>query len=271
LTPHLGVEITGFSGAALVNQHAADTCMAAVRDYGVVIYRDVSIEDEDLVAFSRMLGEVGTTRTGEHRCPEIQTITLDPSRTDPRLASYRRGNFLWHIDGATEAVPQKGTLLSAREVDDASGDTEFASTYASYDALPEAEKAKIANLKVVHSFAAAQERANPEASDAERAAWARVPTRTHPIVWSRRDGRKSLLLGATAATVVGWEPDEGRALLDRLLAFSTQSQFVLRHRWCHGDLVTWDNTGMLHRALPFDPASRRLLLRTTLVGDEAVA
>jgi alpha-ketoglutarate-dependent taurine dioxygenase len=234
------------------------------------VYRGADISDADLVSFSRMLGEVAVVPTGEHEHPEIQTITLDPSRTNAQLASYRQGNFLWHIDGATQAVPQKATLLSAREVDDAGGDTEFASTYAGYDALPEADRSEIADLRVVHSFAAAQLRVNPDASNDERASWTRVPTRIHPLVWTRRDGRKSLLLGATAAEVAGWPADKGRALLDRLLEWSTQPPFVLRHHWRRGDLVTWDNTGMLHRALPFKSTSQRLLHRTTLVGQEAV-
>jgi alpha-ketoglutarate-dependent taurine dioxygenase len=271
LTPHVGAEVTGMSPRDLVSRRAADDCLAALWQYGVVVYRDVHIDDDDLVAFSRMLGEVAVVPTGEHEQPEIQTITLDPSKTSALLASYRQGNFLWHIDGATQAVPQKGTLLSAREVDDTGGDTEFASTYAAYDALPEAEKSEIASLRVVHSFAAAQLRANPRASEHERVSWDSVPTRVHPLVWTRRDGRKSLLLGATAAEVVGWPIDQGQALLDRLLDWSTQPQFVLRHHWRRGDLVTWDNTGMLHRALPFEPTSRRLMHRTTLVGEEAVA
>ena len=208
--------------------------------------------------------------TGEHEYPEIQTITLDPSKTDALLASYRQGNFQWHIDGATQAVPQKATLLSAREVDPAGGDTEFASTYAAYAALPDDDKEQLAALQVVHSFAAAQLLANADASDEERASWERVPTRVHPLVWTHRSGRKSLLLGATAAEVVGWSPEKGRSLLDRLLEWSTQPEFVLRHHWRRGDLVVWDNTGMLHRALPFEPTSVRLMHRTTLVGEEAV-
>jgi alpha-ketoglutarate-dependent taurine dioxygenase len=270
LTAHVGVEITGLSGHDFVNREAADDCLVALHRYGVVVFRDANIDDDDLIAFSRMLGEVSVVPTGEHERPEIQTITLDPSKTNPLLAAYRQGNFLWHIDGATEAVPQKGTLLSAREVDDAGGDTEFASTYAAYDALPESERAEVADLRVVHSFAAAQQRANADASEEERASWERVPPRVHPLVWTHRDGRASMLLGATAAEVVGWPKDRGDALLDRLVGWSTQPQFVLRHRWRRGDLVMWDNTGMLHRALPFEPTSRRLLHRTTLVGEEAV-
>jgi alpha-ketoglutarate-dependent taurine dioxygenase len=196
---------------------------------------------------------------------------MDPAKTNAMLASYRQGNFHWHIDGATDAVPQKATLLTAREVDPAGGDTEFANIYASYAALPEAERTEIADLKVEHSFAHAQSLANPDATDEQRATWNRVPARVHPLVWTRRNGRKSLLLGATAGEVIGWPTDRGRALLDRLVTWATQPQFTLRHTWRKGDLVMWDNTGMLHRALPFDPTSIRLMHRTTLRGEEPVA
>jgi alpha-ketoglutarate-dependent taurine dioxygenase len=271
LAEHLGVEITGIDGAALVEHVAAQECLTALERHGVVIYREAHIDDADLVAFSRLLGDVVPNRTNENSYPEIATITLDPAKTNEVLARYRKGNFLWHIDGATDAVPQRATLLAAREVDDAGGDTEFASTYAAYAALPDETKARIAGLRVVHSFAAAQGRAHRDATDEERARWERVPVREHPLVWTRRDGRKSLLLGATTDEVVGLSRDQGRALLDELLEWATQPRFVLRHRWRRGDLVIWDNTGMLHRALPFEPTSRRLMHRTTLVGVEPVA
>jgi alpha-ketoglutarate-dependent taurine dioxygenase len=266
----IGLEFTGLSGRGFLEDRFTGECQAALDQYGVLVFRGADIDDDDLVTFSRRLGEVVVPLVhGEHEHPEIATITLDPSRS--KLAAYRRGNFLWHIDGATDEIPQKATLLTAREVAEEGGDTEFANTYAAYEALSEAEKIEINDLKVVHSFAAAQLRANPEASPRERAGWERLPERVYPLVWTRRNGRKSLLLGATAAEVVGRPADEGRALLDRLLRWATQPRFVLRHQWRRGDLVIWDNTGMLHRATPFDPTSRRLMHRTTLVGEEAVA
>ncbi|CAI7979955.1 Taurine catabolism dioxygenase TauD [Frankia sp. Hr75.2] len=270
LSPHIGLEITGVSGGDLPTRKAAVECLEALEQHGVVVYREADISDQELVIFSQLLGEVVPNPTGEHELPEIATITLDPSRTDAALAWYRQGNFLWHIDGATDELPQKATLLTAREVDENGGDTEFASTYAAYAALPEAEKERIADLRVVHSFATAQRRAHPDATEEQQAAWARVPAREHPLVWTRQTGRKSLLLGATAGEVVGLPADEGRALLERLLDWSTQPRFVLRHRWRAGDLVIWDNTGMLHRATPFAATSRRLMHRTTLVGEVAV-
>jgi alpha-ketoglutarate-dependent taurine dioxygenase len=156
-------------------------------------------------------------------------------------------------------------------VSDEGGDTEFANTYAAYEALPDEQKKELEGLRVVHSFTASQLLTNPDPSEKELAAWRRVPTREHPLVWTRRNGRKSLLIGASTDHIVGVPHDESRRLLDRLLEWSTQPRFTLRHHWSPGDLVIWDNTGMLHRALPYQPTSPRLLRRTTLVGEEAVA
>ena len=271
ITPNIGVEITGLTGRQLVDDEAAAEALRLLDRHGVVVYRELDIGDADLVAFSRLLGEVVPNPTGEHELTEIATITLDPAQTNAVLARYRKGNFLWHVDGMTDELPQRATLLTAREIDPAGGDTEFATTYAAFDALPADEKAEIEDVRVVHSFAAAQRRAHPDATAEEQAGWERVPPREHPLVWRRRDGRRSLLLGATADHVVGWVPERSQELLDRLLTWCTQPRFTLRHQWRVGDLVMWDNTGMLHRALPFEPTSRRLMHRTTLVGVEAVA
>lgn len=265
----IGIERHGISGRDFDDADVAGSCLADLVDHGVVVYRGAHVGDADLVSFSRRLGEVVVAPMGglpTH--PEVSPVTLDPARSE--LAAYRRSTFFWHIDGATEQVPQKASLLAAREIAEAGGDTEFANTYLAYEQLPDAEKAELAAVRVVHSFAASQLLMTPDPTPQERAQWERVPSREHPLVWARPDGRRSLLVGATAGHVVDRPPEEGRALLDRLLAWCTQPQFVLRHEWRPGDLVVWDNTGMLHRALPYEPTSRRLLHRTTLAGELAV-
>lgn len=270
LSPSVGIQYSGLSGSDLIDRTVADDCLAALERYGVVVYREVHISDADLVTFSRMLGEVVVpplNDTGEH--PEVATITTDPGKS--KLAALRKGNFLWHIDGTHDELPQKGTLLAAHEVDPAGGDTEFASTYAAYDALPDGDKAEIEDLEVIHRFSRPMRLSFPDATAEQRAGWDRVPQRVHPLVWRRRDGRRSLMIGCTADQIVGWSEDRGRELLDRLENWSTQPQFSYRHHWRVGDLVIWDNTGMLHRALPFAPTSRRELHRTTLVGEELVS
>jgi alpha-ketoglutarate-dependent taurine dioxygenase len=90
-------------------------------------------------------------------------------------------------------------------------------------------------------------------------------------VWKHQSGRRSLVIGATAAYVVGMDPPESMDLLVRLRDWATQPQFVYRHDWQLGDIVMWDNTGTLHRALPYDADSGRLLHRTMLQGEEPIA
>lgn len=270
LGPTTGVEISGLSGGQLVDRDVADLSLDALDRRGVVIFREANLDDDDLVAFSRLLGNVASLPLGgdsEH--PEIQKVTRDASKS--KLAAYREGTFYWHIDGTTAAVPDKATLLTARQVsDDDSGDTEFANTYAAYEELTDAEKAEVDGLRVEHSFAASQLLVYPDPDPRERAAWDRNPSREHPLVWTRNTGRKSMLLGSTAGRVVDKAEVEGKALLDRMLEWATQPRFVLRHRWRVGDLVIWDNTGMLHRARPYGEQSARLMLRTSLTGEEAV-
>lgn len=269
LGPATGLEVTGLSGHALVDRAVAGECLAALDKYGTVIYREANVDDDDLVAFSRLLGDVVPLPRGGHAYPEIQKVTRDASQS--KLAAYREATFFWHIDGTTDAVPNRATLLTARQVSqDGTGDTEFASTYAAYEALPADDKRALEEVRVVHSFAASQLLVYPDPSPAERAAWDRVPAREHPLVWTRRNGRKSLLIGATAGEVVGRPAADGRALLGRLLEWATQPRFTLRHRWQVGDLVIWDNTGMLHRAQPYGETSTRLMHRTSLAGTEAV-
>ncbi|OHV43473.1 TauD/TfdA family dioxygenase [Pseudofrankia sp. BMG5.36] len=270
VSPAVGAEVVGLSGHQLVDRQVAADSLAALDTYGVLVYRDANISDDDLVAFSRLLGDVVVAPMGGLASyPEISPISLDPAKSD--LANYRRSTFFWHIDGVNDDVPQKASLLTARQVADEGGETEFANTYAAYDALPDEEKEHLATLRVVHSFAASQLLAHPHPSDKERAVWNRVPSREHPLIWTRRSGRKSLLIGATTDHVVGLPAHESRALLNKLLAWSTHERFVLRHDWRRGDLVIWDNTGMLHRALPYQPTAPRLMHRTTLAGIEAIA
>jgi alpha-ketoglutarate-dependent taurine dioxygenase len=274
LTPlesEIGVEVESVHGHAFADPGVASETKALLERYGVVVYREADIDDDDLVALTHLLGPVHMQRkTKVPGHPEIAVVSLDPDLSP--YAGVQRGTLTWHIDGTTEEYPNKTTLLTCREVPvDGSGDTEFANTYAAYASLPDADKELIADLQVEYGFANEAHRQTPGISDGGRKVWESLPQMVRPLVWTRRDGRKSMLLGSTAGRVMGWSYDEGRALLDRLLEWSTQPRFVLRHHWHLGDLVLWDNTGMLHRALPYELSSRRLMHRTTLLGDESVA
>jgi alpha-ketoglutarate-dependent taurine dioxygenase len=269
LTPTVGAEVLGATPEALVEDETlAPWVLEALDAHGVLVFRGLGLDDATQVAFSKQLGDVVILGAPEGPNPEIFRVSLDPAKNP--AANYLRGTFDWHIDGMTEDIPIMATILSAHDVAATGGETEFASTYAAYDHLTDEEKERFATTRVVHTIEATQRLVNPDPTDDEVAIWRMRPAKEHPLVWTHLSGRKSLVLGATTESVVGMGPAEGRAILDDLLARSTVPENVYRHEWAVGDLVIWDNTGVLHRALPYDPASARDMHRTTLFGKEAV-
>jgi alpha-ketoglutarate-dependent taurine dioxygenase len=263
----VGAEVVGVAADHLLTDpDLAGWCLDALEAHGVLVFKDLHIDDATQVAFSRLLGRVEVFPHNDP--PEIFRVTLDPSKNP--AAAYLRGTFDWHIDGCTDDVPIMATVLSAHAVAASGGETEFASSYQAYESLSAEEQALALSTRVVHSFEAAQRLINDDPSPEELALWRRRPSKEHPLVWRHQSGRRSLVLGATTSHVVGMEPDEGRALLDGLLEKSTTPEQVYRHEWAVGDMVIWDNRGVLHRALPYDPTSPRDMHRCTLAGDEGI-
>lgn len=263
----VGAEVLGVDPEQLVSDDTLpQACMAALEDNGVLVFRQLHIDDDTQVAFSKRLDDVGKAKPAAP--PKIFNVTLDPTKSS--TAAYLRGTVYWHIDGAQDDVPSKATTLSAHVISATGGETEFASTYAAYDGLTDAEKSQWEDLRVLHSLEASQRLVYPDPTPEQLAAWRSKPDKEHPLVWQHRSGRRSLVIGASASHVVGLDLAEGKALLDDLLERSTASERVYRHVWNVGDLVIWDNTGVMHRVHPYDPTSGREMHRTTMSGDEPI-
>lgn len=231
---------------------------------GVLVFRGLHLDDEQQATLARLLG---TLR--EEQGASIFKITLDKKVNAG--ADYLKGSFLWHIDGTHDDVPPFATLLTGRVLSESGGQTEFASSYAAYEALPQQTKYRIAALKVVHSFEVSMRRAGVEATEENIAYWRSFPDKVHNLVWTHKSGHKSLVIGCHASHIQGMDKKEGRALLQELLEWTTQPQFVYRHEWTPGDLLIWDNTGVVHRVEPYPVDCGRVMHRATLMGEEAFA
>jgi len=150
------------------------------------------------------------------------------------------------------------------------GDTMFADTTLAYDALPDAEKAELEPLVIVHDFEETRRRHNlpPRPPEVQAA----TPPARQPLVAERINGRRALFIGSHAAGIEGMSYEDARARIDVLEKFATQPQFTYRHKWQTGDMVMFDNICVMHQAMPYDLAgSRRLLHRTTVAGDTPLA
>jgi alpha-ketoglutarate-dependent taurine dioxygenase len=263
LKDRIGTEIRA-DVETLLNPEAANKVRNLLVKRGVLAFKELNISDEDQVAFAQLLGSLRDE--GEQGIYKISYDKKVSERPD-----YIKGTFLWHMDGTHDDVPVFASLLSGRRLSTSGGDTEFANTYAAYETLPPAMKDRINGLKVVHRVEASMRRADIIKTEDDRAHWAGIPDKVHKLVWTHKSGRKSLVIGCHASHVEGMDFDEGQKLLQELLEWATQPDFVYRHKWSVGDMLIWDNTGVLHRAEPYPLDSVRVMHRTTLLGEEAFA
>lgn len=261
LTPLVGSLVETDLPTLLSGAHATEL-RQLLEARSVVAIRGIELADEEQIAIARTLGEVESSVVGE-----IYKVTFDKA-DNPVGASINRATFFWHIDRTDLDVPPFASMLSAKVLSPTGGQTQFVNTYAAYDALPDDEKERLDDVRVVHCMETAFLEAFPDPTEKQRAAWKHMPVKTHPLVWHHRSGRRSLVLSNSAREVVGMDEDEGQELLGRLLAWATQPQFVYEHEWEVDDLVIWNNTGAMHRVKAYDPTYGRRLHRTTLLGDE---
>ncbi|OBJ30459.1 MULTISPECIES: TauD/TfdA dioxygenase family protein [Mycolicibacter] len=265
LTERIGTEVLADKEALLSGVHAG-----AIRELlerrGVLVFPKIGLTDTEQVAFTETLGTLAPERDGE----AVYDVTLDT--TVNKQADYLKGSFYWHLDGTMNEVPILASLLSSKVLPaGGGGDTEFCNTYAAYDDLAEDDKGRIASLRAMHSAWNTLLYYDPEPEFAALRQMMAIGECELPVVWTHRSGRKSLILGCTASHIVGMDHRDSAATLVRLRDWATRPQFVYRHQWSVGDLVMWDNTGTMHRALPYAPDSGRMLQRTKLAGEEPFA
>ena len=243
--------------------------LALLEKHTVLVFPEIGLTDEEQLALTDALGQrvnIAAMVPGRGNAAEVYQVTLDKGAAiEPE---YVLGTFFWHMDGLTvDAPPPKATVLSARRLAPKGGQTEFASTRAAYEGLSDEEKRDLADVRVLHTVTASvREIVPPEALDEGR----RSMRHEHPLIWTRGDGRKSLIIGSTGDQVAGLSQAEGRALLARLLDWTAQPAFSYRHQWAEGDCVIWDNTCALHRVIPYAADSGRMMHRTVIAGTEMV-
>jgi alpha-ketoglutarate-dependent sulfate ester dioxygenase len=164
LSDSVGAEVSGLDPAHLAaDDPVGEAILDALEDNGVLVFRGLYLDPGAQVAFCSRLGAIDYSSDGHHPVAGIYPVTLDKSKNSS--AAYLKGTFDWHIDGCTptgDDYPQKATVLSAKQVAEVGGETEFASSYAAYDTLTDDEKDRFAALRIVHSLEASQRRVTPD-------------------------------------------------------------------------------------------------------------
>nr|WP_047167554.1 TauD/TfdA family dioxygenase [Sphingomonas sp. Y57] len=272
-----GASVRGLDLTKDPQKHREDL-EAALAIFSVLHLQDQDLSDQDQLTLSGLFGTLNISfldpekrRTSDLRLNEVSN--LRPGGTVQRAgdpADYADTNLLWHTDLSFKRPSARLTFLNARELPGVPPPTEYCDMRAAWDALPVARQVALEGLEVEHSAIWARSRTGfTEFSDRERA---KVPPVRHPLVRTHhRSGRKSLYLSSSGSHIIGWPVDEGRALLEDLMRFATQDEFLYRHEWKRYDLLIWDDSTTVHRAVPFMPTGERRVLRWSAALEEVAA
>jgi taurine dioxygenase len=288
LGKHLGAEIGGVDLSQPLDDNTFAQISKAFFDNQVVVFRKQKITPEQQIAFTRRFGVLEQHVRKEHRLegyPEILIVSNILNDQGKAIGVEDAGRF-WHSDLSYKVTPSMLSALYALEVPVKDGvvlgHTNFASTTAAYDALPEAQKKKLGAMKNVHSYVYYRNK-NIQAQKAEQAQGdrvvqehvltpehlAQVPdaempiVRTHPVT-----GKKGLFINeAHTSHIAGLPAAESEALKLEICQHVIKPEFQYEHHWQAGDLLMWDNIAAQHKAnFNYRLPLRRLMHRTTVRG-----
>ncbi|RFN54478.1 alpha-ketoglutarate-dependent 2,4-dichlorophenoxyacetate dioxygenase [Fusarium flagelliforme] len=265
LKPGFGVEIQGldFSQGSTDNDRAF--IEELVKIYGVVVIRKTKLDDASHISLARKFGELDDVKPynkagrvhhlASDELFDVGNIEHDGSIVDPSSprAQANRGNSLFHVDSSFNPRRAGYSLLLSHELPPrgTGGSTEFCDTRAAWGDLDKATKQDLLSKDYIacHSIHHSKKMAAPEHfSNIEPADY---PMGRHRLAQKHeRSGRMNLYLAKHIHHIEGLSAEESQALFNKLFDHATQDKYRLEVEWQNvGDLVIWDNTCTMHRAV----------------------
>ena len=278
LSPALGAEVVGLDASKPFPPHTMQALRDAFQEHHLLCLRDQRLDDAAMIAFSKQFGALEEFPEKDMTKDKIEVYNVaNVSREGEHLAEdderviYQRNNALWHTDSSYRFIPSLASIMYGVEVlpeDAEGGETGFSNMLAAYAALPEEMKRRLEPLHQVHSYGEIR-RLEPGLAPMSAHERDALPPVTHPVIRVHPDRgyRRSLYFTSnTSLEIGGGTHEEGIALHGRLVDFVGRDEFCYYHRWRPLDLVMWDNRVLLHRAIVYDYARYRRVLRRTTVG-----
>lgn len=269
----LGAEIVGLDLRRKLADGDVQAILAAWYEHQVIVFRDQELSPQELVEFTRQLGEPGVPRMPSQAVRDVlpdlppEVMVVSNVRIDGKPLGLAHDGEMWfHSDMCYVEIPHTATMLYAVELPSTGGNTLFADMYAAYDNLRPELRDRLDGMKAlqVHDY----KRTERPGVDLDLT---KVGNYAHPIfVTHPETGKKAVYVNRLmTARIEGVEKAESDRLLEELFKTAEDPAIVYAHVWQPGDLVIWDNRCITHARTDFPHEERRLLHRTTLVGSEA--
>ena len=278
LSPALGAEVVGLDASKPFDPHTMQVLRDAFQEHHLLCFRAQRLDDGEMVAFSKQFGPLEAFPEKDQTKDAIEVYHVanvsqegEHLTEDDERVVYQRNNARWHTDSSYRFIPSLASIMYGIEVlpeEAKGGETGFSNMLAAWAALPDEMKRKIEPLHQVHSYGEIRrlEPSLPPMSAHERDA---LPPVTHPVIRVHPDRgyQRSLYFTSNTSLEIGGGTHEEAVKLHRWrVDFVGRDEFCYYHRWRPLDLVMCDLRVLLHRAIEYDYARYRRVLRRTTVG-----
>ena len=256
MSPALGAEISGIDLRRPLGNQTFQELHDALVDNQVIFFRDQDITMEEHKQFGRRFGplHVHPVVPGPEGHPEILELHSDEK--------VQYSASAWHSDVSFEKTPNLGSMLIARVMPEAGGDTEFASMHAAYEGLSDKWRHFLSDLEAEH--ASEHVFGRPKNENDYRPKCVHPVLRTHPV-----SGRTGIFVNNVFTTkIIGMKPKESSAVLEFLYRHIETPEFHVRFKWEVNSIAFWDNRSTQHRAIADYFPQTRTMQRVTIMSDD---
>jgi taurine dioxygenase len=275
----LGATIEGLELSRPLQESEVEEIIQAIGRYGVLRFPRQRLTAQQQKAFAARFGELEiNVASGAYQEPGIpEVMILSNIVRDGKPIGLADAGQDWHTDMSYSRTIAFANVLYALQVPRRNGsvlgDTEFSSMHAAYEGLPNELKTRLAGMTVLHDFNKFWEMMRrekgskrPPLTEAQRKS---KPPVSHPIFLRHPiTGRKVLYANPGYSMRINELPEkESDETLRFLFEHQVKPEYRYRHEWREGDLLMWENFGLIHNAIAdYGPDEHRLIKRCQVMA-----
>ncbi|GIV32870.1 MAG: alpha-ketoglutarate-dependent taurine dioxygenase [Chitinophagales bacterium] len=261
----LGAEIQGIDLREPITDEIFTILHDALIEHQVIFFRNQNITPAQHKALAQRFGKLQTHPAYPHVKDYPEISILENTKENPSKIE------LWHHDMTFKLNPPLGSILLARHVPEAGGDTLFSSMSAAYEALSDKWQHFLSGLTAVHDFAHGFKESLAEPGGRERLKQALIdnPPVEHPVIRTHPvSGKKGIFVNELfTRNIAGMKERESRAILQFLFEHVTTPEFTCRFKWEPDSIAFWDNRITQHKPVNDYFPQYRCMHRIVIEGD----
>jgi len=264
LHQRFGVEVFG----VYLSDITADSGYPEIRDlferYSLLLFREQQLDDAEHIALAKLFGPIEdrsrVTNSVDPVVTPVSNVAEDGQviKENDLKVLYLKANQLWHTDSTFLPAPALANILAAKVVPSAGGETEFVSTRVAWKDLPSKLKVRIRDKIFCHRYLHSRKKISKNLAIVSL--FMKYNDQFWRALWPNPcNGEEALYIASHIYAVQDMNISDGRVLIDKLIEFSTQNQYVYTHKWRVGDVLIWDERATMHRGRPWPYDEARIL------------